>query len=310
MYKFTRFFAIAGTVALLGGCTGYESFTEVEALNEAQAVGNPFTRQLAGEYRTFANRELKEMFDYPDALHFARKGLAAAAGEVVMPEPTVDWNLLPEHIEELGSARDRLISAFDVGSREFAPVQTAIAQARYDCWIEQQEENWQADEILGCKSAFMEAMNALEAKVGTMAPPPAPEPEPETMVPPPVMPMGVDASQPMAKENAMYLVFFDWDSSRVGSGGNEVLDAVADEIRARGGTDLVRVTGHADTSGPRTYNRKLSLRRANTIRDELIKRDIDPDVIRVESKGEEELLVDTADNVREPANRRANISFE
>jgi OOP family OmpA-OmpF porin len=69
----------AGALAL-AGCTAFSSFSEVDALNEAEAKGSPFTQTLAAEYRTYANTELKDMFDYPDALHFARKGLAAAAG--------------------------------------------------------------------------------------------------------------------------------------------------------------------------------------------------------------------------------------
>ena len=46
---------------------------EVEALNEAQAVGSPFTQALASEYRDMANREQNVMFDYPDALHLRAK---------------------------------------------------------------------------------------------------------------------------------------------------------------------------------------------------------------------------------------------
>ena len=74
------------TLFVLGFCVlglsacGYNKHSEVDALNEAQAVGSPFTRQLASEYRTFVNREFNKMYDHPDAIHFARKGLAAAAG--------------------------------------------------------------------------------------------------------------------------------------------------------------------------------------------------------------------------------------
>jgi len=294
---------VAGSVLLLGGCTAYESFSEVNALNEAQAVGNPFTQQLASEYRDFSNSELKQMFDYPDALHFARKGLAAASGEVVMPEPVTDWNLMPEHVQELGDARARLVAAFDVGAREIDPALSAKAQVKFDCWIEEQEENWQATNILGCKQGFLDAMKELEGKLGNVQPP--------ADVPTPVEPAPVDESVPMAIHDAMYLVFFDWNSSKIGEGGENVLDAVAAEIRKRDG-EIVRVNiiGHADTSGAKTYNRKLGLRRANAVKAALVKRGISAEKFMVDTHGEEDLLVKTADNVREPANRRANISFE
>ena len=130
---------LTGLTLALAACSGFGSHSEIEALNEVQPVGSPFTQHLAAEYRDYSNRENNEMFDYPDAIHFARKGLAAAAGDVVMPEPISDWNLTPAHMEELGTARGRLIVAFDLGARDIAPQLSAVAQARFDCLIEQQE---------------------------------------------------------------------------------------------------------------------------------------------------------------------------
>ena len=297
-------FVMAFCVLAVSACTNFRSHSEIEALNEVKAVGSPFTQHLADEYRAFANRELNEMLDYPDALHFARKGLAAAAGEVVMPEPISDWNLLPEHMEELSAARGRLIVAFDMGAREVAPHPAAIAQARFDCWIEQQEENWQANDIMGCKSQYLDAIAALEGMLAPFAPAPepvlAPAPEPMALPAP---------AEPMTPEDAMYLVFFDFDKFNIGPGGQNVIDAVAEEVRARN-LNSVTIIGHTDSSGPKSYNNKLAMKRANSVRDALIERGIDASLIRVEGRGEDELLVQTADGVREPANRRAQITFE
>lgn len=291
----------------LSACTAYESFNEVTALNEAQAVGSPFTQALASEYRRYANSELKDMFDYPDALHFARKGLAAASGETVMPEPLTDWNLLAEHIDELGAARARLVSAFDIGARETDPALAALAQAKFDCWVEQQEENWHPVKPLGCKAAALAALDGLEAKLGRMPPSQAPASMP---VLEPIEPISAEDAAPMPVKDAMYLVFFDWNKSRIGQGGDSVLDAVATELKKRTDVSHVKIVGHADTSGPKGYNKKLGLRRANTVKDELVKRGVSAEMLMVDTRGEDELLVKTADNVREPANRRANISFE
>lgn len=292
----------AGLAALAGatsGCTAFTSFSEVEALNEAQAVGSPFTQALAGEYRSFANSELKDMFDYPDALHFARKGLAAAAGEVVLPEPIADWNLDDKHIQELAAARGRLIVAYDLGARETAPALAAKTQAKFDCWIEGQEENWSDSGVMACKDEFLKYIGELEGNLG-----PAPAPAAEQ----PAGAFDVDPNAPMAKENAMYLVFFNWDKSDLGAGALNVLDAVAEEVK-KNPPNSISVVGHTDTSGSDTYNNRLAFRRANNVKDALIQRGIDPSMINVDAKGETELLVQTPDNVREPANRRANISF-
>lgn len=283
----------ACSLVLLGGCTVFDSFSEVDALNETQAIGSPFTQALADEYRIFSNRELREMFDYPDALHFARKGLAAASGEAVMPEPVTDWNLEEPYIQELSAARGRLVVAFDLGAREIAPVEAAHAQAMFDCWIEQQEENWQDNDIINCKNEYESAINKLE---GMLQPPP-PEPVMEA------------APEPMAPEDAVYLVFFNWDSKELGSGALNVLDAVAQEV-AKNPPSQINIIGHADTSGPQDYNQKLAFSRANQVRDALVQRGVNANILMVDSRGENELLVETPDNVREPANRRVNISFE
>ena len=295
-----RSLVMAGLVVTLGACTNFDQHSEIDALNEVQPVGSPFTQYLAEEYRVFANSEMHDMMDYPDALHFARKGLATASGEVVMPEPISDWNLLPHHMEELSTARGRLIVAFDLGAREVAPQQAAIAQARFDCWIEQQEENWQADDIAGCKSQYLQAISALEGMIEPMAPvveaAPAPAPLP---VP----------AEPMTPDDAMYLVFFDFDKSVVEAGGQNVLDAVADEAMKQN-IARINVVGHTDSSGSQAYNEKLAMKRANAVREGLVARGVDAAMISVTGRGETELLVDTADDVREPANRRVQITFE
>lgn len=299
--KTLRNAVLAAAVIALGGCTAFTSFSEVEALNEAEAVGSPFTQALTEEYRNYSNNELKDMFDYPDALHFARKGLAAAAGEVVLPEPTVDWNLSDAHINELNAARGRMIIAYDLGARETVPALSARAQSRFDCWIEQQEENWD-DAGLLCKNQFMDVMSQIEANLQ----PPMPAMDPVEVIP--TSPFDVDASAPMAAEDAVYLVFFNWDSSKMSGGAMNVLDAVAEEV-ATNPPGTINVVGHADTSGATDYNQRLAFKRANGVKDALVQRGIDPSIINVDARGEAELLVPTPDNVREPANRRVNISF-
>ena len=269
----------------------FDTYSEVDALNEAQPVGSPFAQALADEYKGFANHQLDERFDYPDALHFARKGLAAASGEAVMPEPVTDWNLSEKHVRELSAARGRLAIAFDLGGREVAPANAALAQAKFDCWIEQQEENWKSEADLPCKTEFMNALAELEGLV---------QQTPETISAEPA---------PMIPEEAMYLVFFNWDSSELSTGAKNVLDAVAAEV-GKNPPGQVIIDGHADTSGAQDYNQRLAFKRANIVRDALVQRGVAKDIMVIESSGEAELLVQTDDNTREPANRRVNISFK
>lgn len=289
-----------GLIAL-SGCSILDGYSELDALNDAQPVGSPFTQALSDEYKVFSNREMEQMLDYPDALHFARKGLAAAAGDAVMPEPVSDWNLSEADIFDLQSARNRLVVVYDLGARELAPDLSATAQAKYDCWIEEQEERW-GDKDIQCKSEFMAALNELEAIVQSYIPAPAPAPVLPEAAP-------IDTNQPMQPEDAVYLVFFNWDKSNLTAGARSVVDAVSAEI-SKFPPSGIEIVGHTDTSGPRNYNQRLSLRRANTVRDGLVERGVDPSLISTDARGETDLMVDTPDGIREPANRRATITFQ
>jgi OOP family OmpA-OmpF porin len=298
------FKSLALSVALVtvAACSAFEGNNEVEKLNEASASGSPFTQQLTSEYRAFSNYELNSERDYADALHFARKGLEAAAGTVVMPEPVNDWDLTASDIAELSEAYGRLTSAFDRGAREILPGKSAIAQARYDCWIEEQEEvakGGQSD--VNCKADFLALMSEIEAALpAAVAPAPEAFPEPVSMI---------DANEPLNVQEAMYLVFFDFDSTRVGDGGLNVLDTVVQEVQSRN-IQTVRVVGHTDTSGSDAYNQRLAMQRANKVKSELMSRGVPASAIITEGRGENELLVSTTDGIREPANRRAVITFD
>lgn len=59
-------------------------------------------------------------------------------------------------------------------------------------------------------------------------------------------------------------VLFAFDSADLAPGATEQLRRTADLI-ARGGPGAVTVIGHTDSRGDETYNRDLSLRRANTV---------------------------------------------
>lgn len=289
----------------LSGCSVFKSRQEIEMLNKAQAGGSPFTQQLTTEYRNFSNYLLDGQYDTADAIHFSRKGLDSAAGKEVLPESVSDWDVPLQSVREFAEQRARLINAFDLGAKELAPQVAAVAQARFDCWIEQVESTWAfgQDHNVNCKKEFADAMAQLDqALAGRQKPAPAPAPAP--VVAQPYVPTG-----PIKTEDAVYLVFFDWDKSQIGEGGINVVDAAAEAARGRQ-LSAIRVVGHTDTSGTDQYNDGLSVRRANAVKEALSQRGLGGTQIITESRGEREPLVQTGDNVREPANRRATITFE
>ena len=65
----------------------------------------------------------------------------------------------------------------------------------------------------------------------------------------------------------------------------------------------VEVVGHTDTLGDVKTNQTLSLTRAVTVRDRLVRDGIEPDAISVAGRGKLDLIVPTGDGVAEPRNR-------
>jgi OOP family OmpA-OmpF porin len=299
------------TAAIIGvsACSAFSGNNEVEKLEEASAVGSPFNQQLTAEYRAFSNYELNTERDYADALHFARKGLAAAEGTNVMPEPVSDWNINAGQIVELSEAYERLVSAIDRGAREILPAKTAIAQARYDCWIEEEEEVAAGGNMdVPCKADFMAAMSEIEAAIPAAAPQPQmAQPTMGEEFPAPVTML--DSNEPLNIQEAMYLVFFDFDMSNINQGGMDVVQTVVNEMQSRN-IQNVRVVGHTDTSGSESYNQALAMRRAESVKSQMVLMGIPAGNITTEARGESDLLVETQDGIREPANRRSVITFE
>ncbi len=105
-----------------------------------------------------------------------------------------------------------------------------------------------------------------------------------------------------------FVLYFLENRDELTPDSRQMLSSVVDEIARRPAPEIV-VIGHTDRVGPVPYNDTLSLRRAERVRDELVKVGIAADRIRVEGRGEREPLVPTADEVAEPRNRRVEISI-
>ena len=120
----------------------------------------------------------------------------------------------------------------------------------------------------------------------------------ETPPPPPAAP------PPPPVKN--FLVFFDFDKSTLTPRALDIVKEAANTAKS-GQNARVTCTGHTDTAGPANYNMALSLRRANTVKNALVKEGVPATSITVIGRGETALLVPTRDGVREPQNRRVEI---
>jgi OOP family OmpA-OmpF porin len=114
------------------------------------------------------------------------------------------------------------------------------------------------------------------------------------------------APAPAAPQAPSFMVFFDWDRSDLSAQALATIRQAAGSYKTKGSARIT-ATGHTDKSGPDDYNMALSLRRANTVKDALVREGVPAGVISVVGRGESQPLVQTADGVREPQNRRVEI---
>lgn len=270
--KSLRYAGMAAGLALLAGCG-----TPVDSMDSgAISGGTPFTQELARQYGDLANFENNRMKDYTDGYYFAQKASAAAAGNVVAPTDLSEFTVPAGAVAELQDARGRLVSWLDAGARQNQPVEAAYAQVKFDCWVEQAEENFQLDHIASCRDEFNQV---------------------------------VEVQPPAQPTDAVYFVFFDFDRSDITAAASEVLDRVASDFFA-GTYAGIDVDGHADRSGSDAYNQALGQRRANSVASALQARGVPANAIFTQTFGENQPLVETPDGVREPSNRRAEIRFQ
>ncbi|NQV48386.1 MAG: OmpA family protein [Rhodospirillaceae bacterium] len=264
-------------VTLLVSACGSADVTRVRALDVA---GDGYDARLARAYKTLALFEADQMNDTGDARHFARKALLAAAGQRPGPEQPVRRKLPEGEKQEIRAAFRRLTAVNHSDARTIVPGAAARAQAGFDCWLEQQEENFQADHIATCRSEFYQALFEAEA------------------------------AWPSA-----FVSFFELNSDALRGDAMEAVvvaarKALANETpeqTARSGRVSIVISGHADRAGSEAHNMGLSKRRADNARTRLIRLGIDGTRIAIRAHGEGRPLKATPDGRPEPRNRRVEI---
>ena len=105
----------------------------------------------------------------------------------------------------------------------------------------------------------------------------------------------------------VFLLYFLSAKDELTPESNSDLQKILSDMRTRPVPDIV-VTGHTDTVGSAEGNDKLSMQRAERVKGFLTGIGIPPDRIQTAGRGERELIVQTADNIDEPRNRRVEIN--
>ncbi len=251
----------------------------ITLLQETPRIGLRHNVALMDEYERLALYEANVRIDYEDADYFARKGLAAATGQEVLPDEVGSRAVPADSVDELTQARARLVAVLYSGGREFQPERSAQCQALYDCWILQVEEAPSGpDRLAECRNGFDACMAELASRP---------------------VPPGLTASQ--------FVILFGPGSAAL----DEAADLVVAEVLARAQSNVglaISLVGHTDSAGGADANLRLSVRRAEAVRDALTAGGVDPDRIMTSGLGESEAAARTGDGVTSPSDRRVVVT--
>ena len=123
-----------------------------------QAV-SPFNQALHQNYLELAGRRGGDPLTWAK---FGSKAEAAAQGGVVMPsgpDPLLVGNV---RTVALRNARKQLLAAMEEGGRLRVPEPLALAQTRFDCWVEWVRTGSKPeDPLAACREEFEQAMAQL-----------------------------------------------------------------------------------------------------------------------------------------------------
>jgi OOP family OmpA-OmpF porin len=291
---------------------------DTDALRHQTDNRGNFSAELGRAYKKFAISEIDVMVDWIDGVHFGRKAKLAFADKSPQPEEIDNWWLTKNQKRTFKDARKRLLHSLNKHSKKQIPSVAAAAQFNFDCWIEQQEENWQTTHIEKCRKGFYAAIESLE-EFAELA-------RSQYLVKPKsqagshtgshtgqktkgrIVPARQTLIDPRSKhETRTYTLYFSFDKSELDQGGKNQIERVVREYRAGAPVTIV-LAGHADRSGKKPYNLVLSRERSEAVRRQLIKSGIPVQMIEAHAFGEMRPRKGTQDGKREPANRRVEIT--
>ena len=102
-------------------------------------------------------------------------------------------------------------------------------------------------------------------------------------------------------------VHFESDKAELTEGDVKALDKVVLYVQNDSSVTSINVDGHTDNTGRRIYNRRLSKARAEAVRDFLIIKGLEGDVIRTRYHGERYPVAKNNTNVNKSLNRRTTV---
>lgn len=103
---------------------------------------------------------------------------------------------------------------------------------------------------------------------------------------------------------------FALDKADLDASARDSLDTLANQIASNPNITKVKVTGYTDSTGAESYNKDLSMRRAETVKAYFVSKGVAADKIVTSGEGSANPVADNATAAGRMANRRVEVDFE
>ena len=276
------------TKTLMIGAVAATALSAVVAPVAQAADASPAFRSYLGDmYRDRALLENQD-WDIEDAIILETQAKRAWSGADIQPHPMTTTRYVQSSEAELMRERARLVGWLNANTHAQYPREMAVALTSFDCWVEQQEAAvMMSHNLQSCRADYYAAASRLPALVA------------------PVEQVVVTGTKDI---EALATVHFDFDKDNIRGDAAEILNGIKARVNQADSGEIV-IIGHADRSGPQSYNYDLSKRRAMSVANYL---GLEEGKFRIEMSGvgETRPAVPTADGVPLEANRRVVVGVD
>ena len=284
---------------LMSCSSSYEQLKEIHTKNP-----ETFQEHLLFNYKQKAYFEAEKMHDWNSAKLYSEKALRAHSGQNIYPEKTTYWKIPFSKRLDIVSSYNNLLSIYNEALL-IDPKNLAKAISSLDCWSEQEEEKWQTWDIENCKNDFHSAMHQIFKKISNQ--------NNQNKIKKNKVKNELKNKNNISivtendQKELLHIIYFDFDNFKLSQVSKDKL--INFLRKKKSNISKFIIIGHTDTKGTKSYNLTLSLMRAEAVERILINEGISKNQISLFGKGENELSIITPDEVKHPANRRAELKI-
>lgn len=322
---------------LLGGCATQPDFESVEKMvNEDEYLDS-----LRLLYLEQAKQELAEN-DLNDSHYFYQKAVEAAKGHAPKPQSVSERSMPENQRKKLESAYAKLVELLRHISKPELKLLIGQAQVNYDCWIQEQEEGYQPQDITRCREGFNQSATEITRLLNTGRELFVVLPHEDGTVGSIEISSGEhrvvlnDANEALSTENPefttytmnqeeleerfsdvidakppkpiSYSLFFSTGAATLPPNAQNILEEILQQLHKRDSSEL-EIVGHADTVGTNQSNQALGEKRARAVLAALKAFKPPLGEVVLLSMGELAPVINSGDEQDEPQNRRVDITI-